>query len=343
MISNKLLVVIIIVTIIVTLILYSSICVAEIPRFVRLNKIERHELLNIKHTYLMPHVSSQHIIVSLSTIPQRLDLLHPTLASLMTQNVYIDEININIPYISRKGLPYEIPTWLQELHDSPNHNIIIHRVKKDEGPATKLLPTLRRASRKEPGGQHRMDIDGYGNLQFREINSTIIIVVDDDMIYHSHAVWNLYKSYVKYGKKHAITNFGVTLDKNYKLMTDTNRIMAHFGPSKEVDILNGFGGFLVTSHGMFPDQVYDLESGPIQSISVDDVWFSGWLRHNSIKIMSAPRLYSTISIPVTSIRGKTPSLGGTENKEFVSDYIVLKWFRDVIGLKTVYDMHAKVE
>ncbi|MBA3757022.1 MAG: hypothetical protein H0X02_12710, partial [Nitrosomonas sp.] len=116
------------------------------------------------------HDCSYRVVISLSTIPERLNLLGPTLASLLDQSVQVDEIAINVPYVSRKGKKYHVPKWLKRLR-----HVKLYRVEIDEGPGTKLLPTLR-----------------------REKPETRIIVVDDDNIYHRETVRLLLKTHEKY-------------------------------------------------------------------------------------------------------------------------------------------------
>jgi len=347
---ERLVILIVIIVVVITIFMYLGVCLTEFPRFMALNNVDKHSLMKPQRLERLPKFENQRVVISLSTIPQRIDLIAPTIASLMDQTVYVDEISVNIPLISRKGIEYEIPKWLQDLSDSPNHNVKIHRVEVDEGPATKLLPTLRREGRPAVGNglqkmkplkvdkkpsRIRVARDGE-RLQVLSSNSpTAIIVVDDDMVYHPQAVFNLCRTFEKYGKQHAVTNFGVRLDKNGKLPKDWQRPLLYFTGSHEVDIVNGFSAFLVTPE-MFPAQVFDYSNAPKKAISVDDVWFSGWLRYNGIRIMTSPRLFTCVSIPsISGIRENTPCLGGTENLNFESDYAVINWFRNEIGLKPV--------
>lgn len=248
------------------------------------------------------HQQEYRVVITLSTIPERLELLGPTLASLLDQSVHVDEIGINLPYVSRKGKKYKIPKWLKRLH-----NVKLHRVDVDEGPGTKLLPTLR-----------------------REKVDTRIIVVDDDNIYHRETVKLLLKCHNQYLQREnrlvAVTNYGVCLDGDGDLPDIPDRIKAAFYRERQVDLLQGFSGFLVTP-AMFGKEALLFENCPKECISVDDVWFSGWLTVNTIPIVALRNTYAHLPLlTLGDIRG-TPALASGENKDFVTDKKVIQWFR----------------
>lgn len=107
------------------------------------------------------------VIITLTTVPTRLisdnDLnFKSCIKSLVEQSYENYEIHINIPYVNKStGLIYQIPEWLSTYSDK----IKIFRVD-DMGPSTKLVYTVYRIQDPE----------------------TIIIVVDDDFIYHPDLV-----------------------------------------------------------------------------------------------------------------------------------------------------------
>jgi hypothetical protein len=118
------------------------------------------------------------VIITLTTIPERLNDIHygeagiqSCIMSLCAQTYKNVEIHFNIPteYKLHKT-EYTIPEWLSDLKQ-----IKIFRVD-DEGPATKILPTIRRITDK----------------------NTIIIVVDDDQRYHPDMVTEHVKNQKKY-------------------------------------------------------------------------------------------------------------------------------------------------
>jgi hypothetical protein len=112
------------------------------------------------------------VIVTLTTIPSRLAYRKDVgvlacLNSLIDQDTLIDyEIHMNIPKISnRTGEHYIIPEWLTEL-SVENPKLKLFTDLEDYGSITKLIPTVQRIS--DP--------------------NTIIIVCDDDLIYHPKMV-----------------------------------------------------------------------------------------------------------------------------------------------------------
>lgn len=248
------------------------------------------------------------IIVSLSTIPDRIGLLGPTLASILDQTVLPDEICVNVPMLSRKGKEYQIPHWLRDLK-----SVTIYRVDEDEGPGTKLLPTLRR-ERANP--------------------STRIIVIDDDNIYNSKTLeWLLETSqrHEKNGAKVAVTGYGVSLDEKGELPGILERGRTMFTGERETHLLQGFSGFLVTP-AIFPEEAYDIKSGPKEAISVDDVWFSGWLAVYGVKIIALAHTFRHMPLINYGDIRATPALAHGENKNFVTDMKVIRWFMETHGI-----------
>ena len=110
------------------------------------------------------------IIITLTTIPSRLNSdynynMKYCIESLLNQTYTGDyQIHINIPNIYTKTEEkYTIPKWLKQIKDP---RLKIYRTK-DYGSITKLIPTLRRTIVND---------------------KSIIIVVDDDMVYHSELI-----------------------------------------------------------------------------------------------------------------------------------------------------------
>jgi hypothetical protein len=120
---------------------------------------------------------NQLVVLSLSTTPNRLSEtregwgVKTVIENLLdlTYNNY--EIHFNIPFINHKTNEiYEIPEWLNDLH-SNNNKLKIFRCH-DFGSISKIVPTIQRLE--------NMD--------------TIIISVDDDIIYHKDFIeYHLFK------------------------------------------------------------------------------------------------------------------------------------------------------
>ncbi|MFS8159472.1 MAG: hypothetical protein ACMG6E_04515 [Candidatus Roizmanbacteria bacterium] len=289
--------------IVIVVIVIIAMIILEVPRYCRLRKID---LVKFDDDYDQVHAknrfkTSHRTVVSLTTTPDRITLLGPTLASLLDQSIRVDEIAVNIPYKSRKGQEYVIPEWLSNLK-----HVKLYRVELDEGPATKLLPTLR-----------------------REKEDTRIIVVDDDVILNSKCLQVLSDSYNVVDC--AITNYGIKLSENAQLPNNFKRVAHFMTKSREVDLLQGFSAFLVTPK-MFEGQLHLMQELPKDLITVDDIIFSGMLALNKIRIATPGHTFLQLPLVNLGEMRKTPALGSNENKKFVTDNAAIKWFREVKGI-----------
>lgn len=254
------------------------------------------------------------VVISLTTIPDRLEHMYPALSSILDQSVKVDEIYLNLPKVSRKGKEYILPEYMKKLK-----NIKINWLEKDFGPSTKLIPML--ASQEK---------------------NTRIIVMDDDNLYHYNTVERLMKKFEEKNKycpdqpKFAISTFGVILDCDGRLpaFADWDRIGLMFNRSKRVDHLQGCFGFVVTP-SMFTDEVFSQDEAPPCVKSVDDVWFSTWLALNGIEIWTLD--YSLWIVPLHDWGSvnRTPRLFDGENKGFVNEHKTLEWFEEQHGYRSL--------
>ena len=111
------------------------------------------------------------IIVGLTTTPIRINNIGKTLISLLSQNILPDEIVLTIPNLStRFNTPYDITDrFLLRLIEKKT--VILNKIDRDYGPATKFIGLLTR------------------NYQ----PDDILIWVDDDIIYKPNVVEYLTK------------------------------------------------------------------------------------------------------------------------------------------------------
>jgi len=112
------------------------------------------------------------IIITLTTLPSRIVQEYDhgfksNLKSLLNQEYEGEyEIHLNVPSVLKHtNEAYVIPDWLKELEET-NPKLKIFNVEEDLGPITKLYYTLKRIDDPE----------------------AIIIVCDDDLVYHSKMV-----------------------------------------------------------------------------------------------------------------------------------------------------------
>ena len=282
--------VLIILIIILLLIIYYF----EFMRYISLNLNNHVNLsdLDIEYNYLPRVDTKERTIVSLTTIPDRINNLIPTLASIYTQTKRVDEIRLNIPYISRKGEKYIIPKYLKKLN-----YLKIYRTK-DYGPSTKLLPSL-----------------------INEKADTKIIVIDDDQIYGSKLIEELVKAFKS--KNTAVTNYGTKFH-----YTSYDRIISYISGEEYVDVLFGCGGYILTPK-MIPRDIFNYEAGPSGAVFVDDNWISGWLSRNGHKIFKlGMKQGCSFFLNISNVN--TESLSGGENKNKVHEHEVNDWFKNNI-------------
>jgi len=120
----------------------------------------RRQVRFIRETLASNRKSDRHrVIASLSTVPDRINNLRPTIRSLLKQTRPPDEIVLAIPEFSiREQRPYAVPEYVSRL---PRLRVL--HCRRDWGPATKFIPIVREEL-----------AAGRGN--------TLIMVMDDDRI-----------------------------------------------------------------------------------------------------------------------------------------------------------------
>lgn len=296
--------IIIIVIIIIIILLIYFIYYLNLCRYCSCSFINNKNLTNLDRNYLkLPRVkSNRKVIISLTTIPPRINKLRGTLASLLIQSYRVDEIYINIPHTSLKGIKYKVPKWLSNLD-----NIKINWCERDYGPSTKLLPSL-----------------------IKENKDTIIIIVDDDIIYGTKMVESHIYEFYRRKCKDALTIFGWSINKNLNIIRGVKTFPRYFG-IKKVDLLAGYSSFLVTPE-MFPPGIFDYSKAPKECIYVDDVWISGWLTVNKINIYSLGCNHNNISLSDINNAVFSNALSSTINATEHNNNVAIKWFHTVHGI-----------
>ena len=185
------------------------------------------------------------VVATLTTAPDRIHLIEPVLQSLTSgQSRPPNEIHLNIPHrFARTGAEYIIPDFIK------NYPVKVFRCE-DEGPGTKLIPTIRR----------------------RAINVNVwFFVVDDDIRHLPEAVQTL----LGFAQKNSQAAYGYADNYLYRKWSP---------PDGSVDILCGFGGFLV-HRSFFGTDFEDYLSKALSNKSCrfhDDVYFSNYLALHKI-------------------------------------------------------------
>lgn len=193
------------------------------------------------------------IIVTLTTTPSRIGLLHHTLKSLLDQSRLPARIILNVPAFSqREQVAYEIPDTLKNLQ-----SIEIKRCD-DLGPATKLIPTL-----------------------LTQPPDTAIVVVDDDRLYPPWLIAR-YEVAAAQTPDRALTMSGwvapesltdemTTIRSNLLMLPPAPIRAPRLSRPREVDVVQGVMSYLVRPRFFDLDELTDFSTGPDALRYVDDV------------------------------------------------------------------------
>ncbi|HXY53367.1 MAG TPA: glycosyltransferase family A protein [Nitrospirota bacterium] len=197
-------------------------------------------------------------VVSLTTVPHRIDNIKPTLVSLLRQTVKPKRIEINLSeelFAGRK-----IPMSLLNLE-----NVKICWQKKDYGPATKLIATIER----------------YQTQNER------IVIVDDDMYYSKDMISDLMAADMKADGKHVFCINGFLLPRDLKSESIGSDKALKSG-TRKVAVIEGCGGYILRSNHLDWKLLLNLENAPARALFDDDIWFSGHLSKAGVDKIQIP-------------------------------------------------------
>ena len=253
-------------------------------------------------------------IISLTTIPPRMNLLGDTLASLLAQSLVPDRIVLNIPKRYRR------PEFVYDTLPSLPVGVDLEIADLDYGPATKLLPLLRSCN-----GQ--------------DVN---IIFCDDDRIYPINWLSNLIEN-AKQFPNECITVAAGLIDQieayyhyvnkpKSKILAPLYRKIYTFKkrrpiPAQLADIACGYGGILVRPE-FFDEEVFKIKD---EFFTLDDTWFSGHLARRGIKIRVATNAELPIARDVADISSLKDLKQGTLNQNAI-DFSCIQYFKNTYGI-----------
>jgi hypothetical protein len=197
------------------------------------------------------------VVVSLTTIPSRLDCIDGTLKSLMRQSLAPAEIRLNVPaYSKRENVAYVVPERLKKLAA-----LTVVDCDKDWGPSTKVIPPV---------------------LSLPEDQR--IVVVDDDRIYSKNliadldaasaaqpdSVFGLCGWVVPPDLVHRPANLWTVLFIRPPAPILARRIHRPW----PMDIVRGVGGYCVKPRFFDKEALVDYSGAPDAAFFVDDIWVS---------------------------------------------------------------------
>lgn len=233
----------------------------------------------------------ERVVVTLSTVPQRLRYLRPTLRSLLDQSCPPDRIVLAWPEHSlRLNTPYPEPSGLPA-------GVEVLRCT-DVGPATKLLPALL----EEP--------------------DAVLVVVDDDAIYPHDFLESLLAHHRRLpraalGVRGQLVRYGV--DPRYLGHVCGTAVRE----PEPVDVLMGMWGYLIPP-GALDAAVHDFDGWPAEVRWQDDVWISAHLAKRGV-----PRYVVPIpGVPIESGAAFVGALHHTVNRSGHNEATAFETFRD---------------
>ena len=216
------------------------------------------ETLAAKRTF-----DDRRVIASLSTVPDRINNLRPTIQSLLKQTRPPDEIVLAIPEFSvREQRPYVVPKYISRL---PRVRVL--HCAEDWGPATKFIGAIQ------------------DELAAGRENS-LIMVVDDDRLYPRDAL----ETYLYYSERlpdAALCFRGAAMPSTLD-WDDAKMIYAKdLREPRPVAVITGCGSYLVQPR-FFDQSLWDYSGAPSVAFHIDDIWISAWLSRRGVKRYVVP-------------------------------------------------------
>ena len=239
------------------------------------------------------------VVVSLSTLPDRIANLRPTLECLLRQSHPPDEIVLAIPPFSvRQERDYKIPSFLSEI---PSLRIL--RCDRDWGPATKSIPVIQ-----EELAAGRLD--------------TLIMVVDDDRLYPDDAI-DTYLHYHGLLPDAALCFRGAPMPRNLNWKDSKQSFGNKIRAPREVAVITGCGSYLVQPK-FFDAAYWDYSRAPRGAFYMDDIWISGSLDRRGVKKYVVP---ASAGLRSVKLQARTMTLHDIPDGRIASNNEAIEYFR----------------
>ena len=263
-------------------------------------RTRRRQVRFIRET-LAAHLAfdNRRVIASLSTVPDRVGNLGPTIRSLLKQTRPPDEIVLAIPEFSvRERRPYVVPKYILRL---PRVRVL--HCPEDWGPATKFIGAI----------QDELTAG-------RE--NTLIMVVDDDRLYPRDAL-ETYLYYSEQLPNAALCFRGAAMPSTLD-WDDAKMIYGRdLRQPCPVAVITGCGSYIVRPR-FFDRSLWDYSGAPSVAFYIDDIWISAWLSRRGVKRYVIPA-----SAKMRSVRRqrRTMSLNKIRGRQKLNNEIIA-FFRD---------------
>lgn len=244
------------------------------------------------------------IVGSMTTLPSRLFVCLKVIKSLLNQTFPLDAIYLNLPYITSKGKTYHITPELESLVKQ-YPKIIINRCI-DEGPITKLLPTL----------------------EYERDPTTRIITWDDDVLVSSDTV-NVLVNKTKQYPQSALSFSGWCVGN----MPFPYQIVIGNSEDVECDWIQGVHAIIYPREILDADNIRKFRQAQPPDIRRllflnDDHWISGYLESINVKKFSIGFLAKEYFTDLFTEAHISDSI--SNRKEFIKEvYQIGEHFREI--------------
>jgi hypothetical protein len=203
------------------------------------------------------------VIASLTTVPERIGNLGPTIRCLLRQTRPPDEIVLAVPEFSiREQRPYVVPKYLLRL---PRVRLL--HCGKDWGPATKFIPVIQEELAAGRG-------------------KTLIMVVDDDRVYPRDAL-ETYLYYSEQLPEAALCFRGAAMPRSLDWRNAKMICANELREPRPAAVITGCGSYLIQP-GFFDESLWDYSRAPQGAFYMDDIWISGLLNRRDVKRYVVP-------------------------------------------------------
>ena len=248
---------------------------------------------------------SSDIVISLTTLSERINRITPTLYSLLDQSVLPKKIIVWIPKYSIRE---KKEVLLEDLPDIPM--VEYRMIDRDLGPITKLIPSL---------------------IEYGQNPNQRIICLDDDIIYSRHLI----ESYEAESRKNpgaalAIIGYDVPTTFNDKNRFKTKVYATDIQKRREVDVVTGYGSFMIKP--TFFAQHFLTEQRPKEAYFTDDLCVSGHLAQQGVKKYIFPVSWGFSHLKRLS-SWSDYSLSNSVNKDGVNNEVMMRYYKDYWNFK----------
>jgi hypothetical protein len=235
-------------------------------------------------------LNDRRVIASLSTVPDRIGNLGPTIRSLLKQTRPPDEIVLAIPEFSvRERRPYVVPKYISRL---PRVRVL--HCPKDWGPATKFIGAIQ-------------DELATGR------ENTLIMVVDDDRLYPRDAL-ETYLYYSEQLPNAALCFRGAAMPSTLD-WDDAKMIRAsELREPRPVAVITGCGSYLVRPR-FFDQSLWDYSEAPSVAFHIDDIWISAWLSRRGVFSRCLGGLCFALGMFILAMDMVSPPLDAEDRQE----------------------------